>query len=210
MTIIDQELNIGLSGTEYTIDFGICGPIPIKTINKDFKDGTFTENTEITKIKLTSNSFITDELVCDEGTDNSTDNTKKTYEAKIAGNVGLSFGIGFLIFTLVVWGVTSLGFKFKMNDGLFNGWDKGNFNGNLYILSLIIMFLLSVSCFMAYSGILSWGDELFEYLTTEQRDTILSALLPTAIISFLIFVFMAGYKMIVMTPKQVAQQVANT
>jgi hypothetical protein len=56
---------------------------------------------------------------------------------------------------------------------------------------------------MAYSGILSWGDDLFEYLTTEQRDTILSALLPTAIISFLIFVFMAGYKMIVMTPKTV-------
>jgi len=214
MNFTEKTLNIGLSNTtEYTIDFSTCGEIPIKTIDTNFKGGTFVSDTaNIIKdgttnisIPLTATTFMTDEIVCDEGTNNSTDNTKKTYEAKIAGNVGLSFGIGLLILTLVVWRVTSSGLKFKEGDGLFNGWDVGGFKGNsLYILSLIIMFLLSVSCFMAYSGILSWGDDLFEYLTTEQRDTILSALLPTAIISFLIFVFMAGYKMIVMTPPQVA------
>lgn len=211
MTINGKSVNVGLSGTNYTIDFGIYGSIPMKTLDKTYSNGgTFESdtaniikdgNTNIS-IPLTSTTFMTDEIVCDEGTDNSTDNTKKTYEAKIAGNVGLSFGLGLLILTLVVWGVTSLGFKFKVNTHLFGLGDGSN--EKMYTGSLILMFLLSVSCFMAYGGVLTWGGGLLEDETTEQRDTKLSALLSTAIISFLIFVFMAGYKMIVMTPKQVA------
>jgi hypothetical protein len=210
MTINGKSVNVGLSGTDYTIDFSTCGEIPIKTIDTNFNGGTFVsdtanfiknDNTDIS-IPLTATTFMTDEIVCDEGTNNSTDNTKKTYEAKIAGNVGLSFGIGFLIFTLVVWGVTSLKFKFKVNTHLFGLGDGSH--EKMYTGSLILMFLLSVSCFMAYGGVLTWGGGLLEGETTEQRDTKLSALLSTAIISFLIFVFMAGYKMIVMTPPQVA------
>jgi hypothetical protein len=50
MTIIGNELSIGLSDPNYTIDFSTCGEIPIKPINKDFKDGTFADNKETTKI----------------------------------------------------------------------------------------------------------------------------------------------------------------
>jgi hypothetical protein len=144
---------------------------------------------------------MTDEIVCDEGTNNSTNNstnTTKTYEGKVAGNVGLSFGIGLLILTLVVWGVTSLNFKYKVNTGLFD-WGM-DFDQKAYTVIFILMFLLSVSCFMAYGGVLTWGG-LLEGETPEQRDTKLTALLSTAIISLLIFVFMVGYKMIVMTEK---------
>ena len=208
MNFTEKALNVGLSNTtEYTIDFSICGSIPIKTIAENFKGGTFVSNTaNIIKdgntnisIPLTATTFMTDEIVCDEGTNNST-NTTKTYEAKVAGNVGLSFGIGLLILTLVVWGVTSLTFKYKANIGLFH-WGEG-MEQVAYTVIFIVMFLLSVSCFMAYGGVLTWGGGLLEGETTEQRDTKLTALLSTAIISLLIFVFMVGYKMIVMTEKQ--------
>jgi len=210
LNFTEKSLNIGLvNTTEYSIDFSTCGEIPIKTINKDFKGGTFVSDTaNIIKdgttsisIPLTATTFMTDEIVCDEGTNNST-NTTKTYEAKIAGNVGLSFGIGLLILTLVVWRVTSLNFKYEAKTGLFGfGVDKEQV---IYTGIFIFMFLLSVSCFMAYGGVLTWGGGLLEGETSEQHDTKLTALLSTAIISLLIFVFMAGYKMIVMTKTVVA------
>jgi hypothetical protein len=210
LNFTEKSLNVGLSNTkEYTIDFSICGSIPIKTVDEKFKGGTFVSDAAniikdgITNISipLTATTFMTDEIVCDEGTNNSTNNstnTTKTYEGKVAGNVGLSFGIGLLILTLVVWGVTSLNFKYKVNTGLFD-WGM-DFDQKAYTVIFILMFLLSVSCFMAYGGVLTWGG-LLEGETPEQRDTKLTALLSTAIISLLIFVFMVGYKMIVMTEK---------
>jgi hypothetical protein len=190
----------------YTIDLTNIVTIPIKTLDKSYSDGgvfpTITATSPY-KITLTSNTFITDELVCDEGTDNSTDAATKTYEAKIAGNVGLSFGLGFLVLTAVVALITQKQgvLQFTGPVSLFNMegpvdtvvgdksdnktlWRKG------YVGFYTVAFLLSFSCFMGYGGVLSSGSGSTDDLT---------GLLWTAIVSFLIFVFMVGYKMVVLT-----------
>ena len=60
---------------------------------------------------------------------------------------------------------------------------------NGYVGFYIVAFLLSFSCFMGYGGVLSSGSGSTDDLT---------GLLWTAIVSFLIFVFMVGYKMAVL------------
>jgi hypothetical protein len=158
-------------------------------LDESYSDGgVFQTNTGTSpyKITLTSNTFITDELVCDEGTDNSTDAATKTYEAKIAGNVGLSFGLGFLVLTAVVLGITYWKPMFNTKTEWFRGWDEHSSYNSIFVIA----FLLSFSCFMGYGGLLSSGSGSTDDLT---------GLLWTAIVSFLIFVFMVGYKMVVLT-----------
>jgi hypothetical protein len=183
---------------EYTIDLTNIVTIPIKTLDKSYSDGgVFQTNTGTSpyKITLTSNTFITDELICDEGTDNSTDAATKTYEAKVAGNVGLSFGLGFLVLTAVVALITANQdvLQFTGSLSLFNNEGPADNNSvwrNGYMGFYIVAFLLSFSCFMGYGGVLSSGSGSTDDLT---------GLLWTAIVSFLIFVFMVGYKMVVLT-----------
>jgi hypothetical protein len=177
-------------GTNYVIDFTDCGTIPIQKLKEDIKNGgawpTGLTNTG-NSIALKPNSFATDEIVCDEGTINSVaDKTKKSYEAKVAGNIGISFGLGFLVLTAVVFGITMWKPMFNTGTEWFGGWDK-QFGYNIIF---VIAFLLSFSCFMGYGGVLSSGSGSTADLT---------GLLWTAIVSFLIFVFMVGYKMAVLT-----------
>ena len=191
MKLIDKKIKIGLDSSMYTIDFAPCGKIPIKTLDKTYSSGgSYSELTQLQSIEipLTSNTFITDEIVCNEGINNSTDAATKTYEAKVAGNVGLSFGLGFLVLTAVVALITFKKNELEFLPGtmLFGGWDDHPF----YISLLILAFLLSFSCFMGYGGVLSSGSGSTADLT---------GLLWTAIVSFLIFVFMVGYKMAVLT-----------
>ena len=70
---------------------------------------------------------------------------------------------------------------------LFGGWEQNK----IYISCLIFAFLLSFSCFMGYGGVLTSGSG--------DKTADLTGLLWTAIVSFLIFVFMVGYKMVVLT-----------
>ena len=172
----------------YTIDFAPCGKIPIKTLDKTYSSGgLYSEvTTQSVEIPLTSNTFITDEIVCNEGINNSTDAATKTYEAKVAGNVGLSFGLGFLVLTAVVLGITIWKPMFNTKTEWFGGWDEHRGYNSIFV----IVFLLSFSCFMGYGGVLSSGSG---------STTDLTGLLWTAIVSFLIFVFMVGYKMVVLT-----------
>ena len=190
-------------GTDYVIDFTDCGTIPIQKLKEDIKKGgEWPINVSDTgkKIALKSNSFATDEIVCDEGTINSVaDKTKNSYESTVAGNVGLSFGFGFLVLTAVVALITHKQdvLQFTGSLSLFNTegppdirdvkkslWRKG------YVVFYMVAFLLSFSCFMGYGGVLSSGSGSTANLT---------GLLWTAIVSFLIFVFMVGYKMVVLT-----------
>ena len=206
MKLIDKKIKIGLDSSMYTIDFASCGKIPIKTLDKTYSSGgAYTEMTQLQSIEipLTSNTFITDEIVCNEGINNSTDAATKTYEAKVAGNVGLSFGLGFLVLTAVVALIAQNQYvlQFTGSVSLFNMegptdtiigdksdnksvWRKG------YVGFYTVAFLLSFSCFMGYGGVLSSGSGSTADLT---------GLLWTAIVSFLIFVFMVGYKMAVLT-----------
>ena len=189
MKMIDKKIKIGLDSSTYTIDFASCGKIPIKTLDKTYSSsGAYTEMTQLQSIEipLTSNTFITDEIICDEGINNSTNAATKTYEAKVAGNVGLSFGLGFLVLTAVVFGITNWKPMFNTKTEWFGGWDEHRGYNGIFVIA----FLLSFSCFMGYGGVLSSGSGSTADLT---------GLLWTAIVSFLIFVFMVGYKMVVLT-----------
>jgi hypothetical protein len=203
-TINGKEVSVNtVDDKNYTIDLTNIVTIPIKTLDKSYSDGGVFPTIAATspyKITLTSNTFITDELVCDEGTDNSTDAATKTYEAKVAGNVGLSFGLGFLVLTAVVALITQkqdvLQFTgpvslFNMEGPVDNGDDKKTLWRKGYVGFYIVAFLLSFSCFMGYGGVLTSGSG--------DKTADLTGLLWTAIVSFLIFVFMVVYKMVVLT-----------
>lgn len=197
MKMIDKKIKIGLDSSMYTIDFAPCGKIPIKTLDKTYSSGgAYTEMTQLQSIEipLTSNTFITDEIICDEGINNSTNAATKTYEAKVAGNVGLSFGLGFLVLTAVVLGITIWKPMFNTGTEWFDGWDQHRGYNGIFVIA----FLLSFSCFMGYGGVLSSGSG---------STTDLTGLLWTAIVSFLIFVFMVGYKMVVLTKPAVVAPV---
>jgi uncharacterized membrane protein len=55
------------------------------------------------------------------------------------------------------------------------------------------LLLLSIICFLAYGGVMSFG-------TDSNRDSTVSGLLATAIISLILFIFMIVYKGLVLTP----------
>ena len=188
-------------GTDYVIDFGDCGPLTIKKLKEDIKNGgtwpTTVFNTGNT-IALKPNSFATDEIVCDEGTINSVaDKTKKSYEAKVAGNIGISFGVGFLFLTIIFWLIT----QFKDNYLISRPFElfktapapAGAGTGQLYYnIAFVIAFIISIVCFITYGVRMKMGP-------TSTKDNYVSSLLASAIIFFLIFIFMVGYKMLVLT-----------
>lgn len=204
------------SKADYTIDFGEIGEIPIKTINTSLKPDSSVSFPSYTSIKdsadkeilinLTSNTFITDEIVCNEGIANSTEIESSSYEKKVSGNIGISFGAGFLFLTIIFWAITTNRNRFLISGPfeLFNttapnrapawvpaGVPAGGWGG-YYIGFFVIAFLISVSCFIAYGVRMKKGP-------TDTKDEYVSSLLASAIIFFLMFIFMVGYKMLALT-----------
>ena len=202
------------SKADYTIDFKDIGEIPIKTIKTGLKStGSFTSYTSIQdsankdiSINLTSNTFITDEIVCNEGITNSTDIESSSYEKKVSGNIGISFGVGFLFLTIIFVVITQFKARFLIGSPfeLFKmtapdrrpAWVPADATfgdrGTLYVGSFVIAFLISVSCFIAYGVRMKKGP-------TDTKDEYVSSLLASAIIFFLMFIFMVGYKMLALT-----------
>ena len=201
------------SKADYTIDFREIGEIPIKTIKAGLKStGSFpsyglikdSSDKEIS-INLTSNTFITDEIVCNEGIANSTEIESSSYEKKVSGNIGISFGAGFLFLTIIFWAITTNRNRFLISGpfelfkvtapaGNLPGVPAGEVGdwGGYYMVFFVIAFLISVSCFIAYGVRMKKGP-------TDTKDEYVSSLLASAIIFFLMFIFMVGYKMLALT-----------
>ena len=147
--------------------------------------------------------FINDEVNCGESTIGETI-AKNKYATTVAGNLGISIGFGIIIIVSVIATITY--FKdvltFANNQKLFNitdvenGLDGGRNNTvnlKFYNVGWALLLLLSIIFFLAYGGAML--DE-----KTSDRDSTVSGLLATAIISLILFIIMIGYKGLVLTP----------
>jgi hypothetical protein len=140
----------------YYIDMTTIGPIPVNvsaaadnTIQDPFST---TSATPITSIPLSSGSFITDEIVCDSGT------TDSSRQDKISSYQGFVFqGFGWIMFAMLIQvGVLILIQKssmpkFPVGTGVFDffnpDFSKGN---NFYNIFTILAFLMSTTFFLVY------------------------------------------------------------
>lgn len=131
--------------------FEVGGTIRVKSLT-DF--GTFptipTMATSTQKIKLTSGSFATDDIICDTGEVSQT--ASDAYSTKVAGSIGFNVGIGLMVIFLLV-GLSMVmkkyGFlRFQPTDQLLGGFD--GVPKQFYLVVIIIFFIISFSCFMAY------------------------------------------------------------
>jgi hypothetical protein len=146
--------------------------------------------------------FINDEVDCGESTIGETI-AKNKYATTVAGNLGISIGFGIIIIVGVIALITynKNVLKFTNTQKLFNitdvanGLVGGNNINNLkaYNFGWAILFALSIICFIAYGGVML--DE-----KKSDRDSTVSGLLATAIITLILFIFMIGYKGLVLTP----------
>lgn len=147
--------------------------------------------------------FINDEMECGESTIGSETIAKNKYATTVAGNLGIGIGGGILIIVIVIAIITLNKdvLKFTNTQKLFsitdvaNGLVGGNNTGKLifYNICWALLLLLSIICFIAYGGVML--DE-----KKSGRDSTVSGLLATAIISLILFIIMIGYKGLVLTP----------
>jgi hypothetical protein len=148
--------------------------------------------------------FKNDEIDCGASTIGSETIAKNKYATTVSGNLGISIGVGILIIVGFIATITYNKdiLKFADTQKLFNittvanGLGGGNDNSNKllgYNWCWAILLLLSIICFLAYGG---------EMLNDKKsgRDSTVSGLLATAIISLILFIFMIGYKGLVLTP----------
>jgi hypothetical protein len=136
--------------------------------------------------------FRNDEIDCGASTIGSKTIAKNKYATTVSGNLGISIGVGIIIIVAVIATIT-----IKKDDLMFvNGtqiFDIFNADGykKVYNFCWAILLLLSIICFLAYGGVMSFG-------TDSNRDSTLFGLLATAIISLILFIFMIGYKGLVL------------
>ena len=142
--------------------------------------------------------FRNDEIVCGESTIGSETIAKNNYATTVSGNLGITIGVGIIIIVGVIAAITYNKNNLEMNNAhkLFEirGVDGGKL---IYNICWALLLLLSIICFLAYGGVMSFG-------TDSNRDSTLFGLLATAIISLILFIFMIGYKGLVLTPPAAA------
>jgi hypothetical protein len=169
----------------------------LKLNTDNIPDSTITVPTNISSAgtKLFKRGiFKNDEIDCGASTVGSETIAKNKYATTVSGNLGISIGVGIIIIVAVIATIT-----IKKNDLMFvNGtqiFDIFNADGykKVYNFCWATLLLLSIICFLAYGGVMSFG-------TDSNRDSTVSGLLATAIISLILFIFMIVYKGLVLTP----------
>ena len=142
----------GFSSGTHIFEVGgtIRAKTPAKIPAKPADFGSVSTSTPPQKIKLTSGSFATDDIICDTGEVSQT--ASETYSTKVASSIGFNVGIGLsVIFLLVALGMISKQYNFLLfnsNDQLLGGFNDMPKTG--YLIVIIIFFIISFSCFMAY------------------------------------------------------------
>ena len=164
--------NVFSSGTHI---FEVGGTIRVASL-KNF--GTFPNisdkmTTSSPKIKLTSGSFATDDIICDTGEVSQT--ASDAYSTKVAGSIGFNVGIGLMVIFLLVGSSMVLkkygSFTFQSTDQLLGGFDSMPKQG--YLVVIIIFFIISFSCFMAYGVRMGIGGNKTNIVTGELTAAIL-------------------------------------
>lgn len=135
--------------------------------------------------------FRNDEIDCGESTISSETIAKNKYTTTVSGNLGISIGVGIMIIVGVIAVITLKKDNLIFANGtpIFDGWSVHP----VYNVCWAILLLLSIICFLAYGGVMTFG-------TDSNRDSTSFGLIATAIISLILFIFMIVYKGLVLTP----------
>jgi hypothetical protein len=151
----NKTCDLSNNGTNYYIDMTTIGPIPVNVSAADnnIQDPFSTTGaTSITSIPLSSGSFITDEIVCDSGT------TDSSRQDKISSYQGYVFqGFGWIMFAMLIQiGVLILIQKisilrFPVGTGVFDFYNPVfSIGNNVYNIVTILAFLMSMTFFLVY------------------------------------------------------------
>ena len=144
--------------------------------------------------------FINDEVDCGESTIGSETIAKNKYATTVAGNLGIGIGGGILIIVGVIAITLNIdNLMFANGTQIFRGW-IGNGSHPLYNSFWLIFLLSSIASFLAYgTGML---QNRGYNIDNERKDKteFLSLWLFIAIITLILFIFMIGYKGLVLTP----------
>ena len=172
--------------------------IPIK-IEEEIKVPTDTNIGSATKL-FKRGMFINDEVDCGESTIGSETIAKNKYATTVAGNLGIGIGGGITIICIVIAIITSNKDKLMFVNGtrLFGGW-SGQGSHPVYNICWLIFLLSSIASFLAYgTGMLKNRGYNID---NERKDKtkFLSVWLFIAIITLILFIFMIGYKGLVLT-----------
>ena len=150
--------------------------------------------------------YKNDEIDCDESTVGSATIAKNKYATTVAGNLGISIGVGIIIIVTVIARIMYIkdDLMFNVQDKLFGITGAIGHNGNSarlfkYNVCWLILLLLSIASFLAYgTGMLQ--NRGYNFNDERQDKTVsLSIWLGFAIISLILFIFMIGYKGLVLT-----------
>lgn len=148
----DKTCDLSSNATKYYIDMTSIGQIPINVSAADnnIQDPfSTTGTTSITSIPLSSGSFITDEIVCDSGT------TDSSRQDKISSYQGYVFqGFGWIMFAMLIQVVGLIVIQKKMNKfpvgtDVFDFF-TGTTTNTVYDGCTILAFLLSMTFFLVY------------------------------------------------------------
>uniref|UniRef100_A0A6C0B6J3 Uncharacterized protein n=1 Tax=viral metagenome TaxID=1070528 RepID=A0A6C0B6J3_9ZZZZ len=188
-----KTCDLSNNGTNYYINMETIGPIPVNIVeskNAINPISTISPWTKVITIPLSSSSFITDEIVCDSGINMDTKAKEDTYKAMVSSNLGISMGAGLLIIFMVATGFANYPPIFSDTDTWIKNWN--GFRNSFYNGFFLIMFLLSIACFISYGVLMNFDGP---------RDlNTISGLLSASVISLIIFVFMVGYKVLYLIP----------
>ena len=176
------------SGTESNFSNGIhmfevAGTIRVKDLSNfgTVPSLTLTQSNTQT-IKLTPGSFATDDIVCDTGEVSKTEVQK--YSTKVAGTISLNMGIGLMVILVLVAISIALrkysGLSFSPDAGLLGGWESPI--NIVYGALMVIFFIISFSCFMAYGVQMGKGGNKTNIVTGELTSAILFLVLPVVML----------------------------
>jgi hypothetical protein len=184
----DTTLKLNTDNIPDTIKDTITVPNPT-TGTKTFKRGMFKN----------------DEIDCGESTVGSETIAKNKYATTVAGNLGISIGVGILIIVCVIATImyNKDGLTFNVADKLFGiiGVIDDNNCTSLIIYNIcwLILLLSSIASFLAYgTGMLQNRGYNIDN-KRKDKTNFLSLWLGIAIISLILFIFMIGYKGLVLT-----------
>lgn len=146
--------------------------------------------------------FINDEVDCGESTIGSETIAiaENKYATTVAGNLGIGIGGGILIIVIVIAIITlnKNKFLFENETRLFGGW-SGNGSHPIYNVCWLIFLLSSIASFLAYgTGMLKNRGYNIDNKRKDKTE-FLSVWLGIAIITLILFIFMIGYKGLVLT-----------
>lgn len=199
----DKTCNLSSKADNFYIDMSSIGTIPLSYTFDDSTSDTFptTDLSSIIDISLSPSSFISDEMVCDEGTNNSTI-TSDPLQDNLSQQQSYFFqGFGWLMFSMLIQfmilnatkdNIT----KFATKTSIL-GFDNKFFSHNLYAFLTFSAFVCSLAFFIMY-GV--WGPTSDK--TIKQNNNSMKSYwyyLVLAVVFLFSFILLLWWKVVYLT-----------